>query len=446
MDDANVPNLRVVDETGALHTLVKKIGSGGQGDVWLAECGRRIVKLLRPGHDAEPLRRQLAFVRRLDLCGLHVAKPIALLKKPHVGYVAELLVDMVSIRELLKAPSNGRVQWHIDTGGLRRRLRLLAHAGEALLGLHSRGVIYADVSHQNVLISAPISAVEAWLIDLDNLSHESDPCRAIYTPGYGAPEVVAGTSGCTSLSDAWGFAVLVWQALTLQHPFIGDRVNDGDPELEQQAFAGRLPWVEHSIDDGNRSSMGLPWDRMLGRRLMELAKRTFEHGVTDRTKRASISDWVERLHVAADQTVRCTGCKGTFFVTSTDCPWCAAPRSPFTLVRLTRWQPGTGLVHRASRLWQLPLTDEGLVLPRRVTEGWTGVVGREPHVEFAPYQRGVSVRAAPGCTAWVAPVDKGDSDLHEVSGRGRIIPSSGWMVFFEEPGKPQRVAVIERPA
>ena len=439
------PIQQVIDESGAVHTLSKKIGAGGQGEVWLAEGGRRIVKLLSPRSDAEALRRQFAFVRRLDLAGLHVAKPVAVLKPPYVGYVAEFLGDMVSIKALMAPPSE-LLRWHIDTGSLRRRLRLLAHAGEALLGLHARGVVYADVSHNNVFVSEPISAVEAWLIDLDNLSHESDPRRAIYTPGYGAPEVVAGTDGCTSLSDAWAFAVLAWHTMTLTHPFIGDLVNDGEPELEEEAFAGRVPWVGHSTDDRNRCSTGLPPDLVLAGRLMDLARRTFEDGVTDRRRRPGVSDWVERLHAAADQTVTCSGCGGSYFVTESACPWCDEPRPTVTPVRIARWQPDKGLVEGAMRLGQLPLTREGLVLTRRVTEGLTGLVARNAHVEIVPVERGVSVRAHAGCTAWVAPIGKAHQERHDVSGRGRIIPSNGWMVFFEEPDEPQRVAVIGRSA
>ena len=440
------PIHQVIDASGAVHTLARKLGSGGQGEVWLAEGGRRIIKLLNPRSDAEALRRQLAFVRRLDLAGLHVAKPIAVLKPPHVGYVAEFLGDMVSIKALMEAPANELLRWHIDSGGLRRRLRLLAHAGEALLGLHARGVVYADVSHNNVFVSEPVGANEAWLIDLDNLSHESDPRRAIYTPGYGAPEVVAGAAGCTTLSDAWAFAVLVWNTLTLTHPFIGDLVNDGEPELEEEAFAARVPWVGHATDDRNRCSNGLPPELVLAGRLMDLTRRTFEDGVRDRNRRPSVSDWVERLHAAADQTVTCAGCGGSYFVTESACPWCEEPRPTVAPVRIARWQPGNGLVEGAMRLGQLPLTREGLVLTRRVTEGLTGLAARSPHVEIKLLDRGVSVRALPGAAAWVAPVGKSQAERHDVSERGRIVPPTGWMVFFEDPARPQRVAVIGRSA
>lgn len=438
------PNLQVVDETGAMHTLTRRIGVGGQGEVWLTAGGRRIVKLLTRRKNAEAMRRQFAFVRRLDLQKLHVARPIAVLRPPHVGYVAEFLDDMVPIKTLIDAPRKDLLQWHIDTGGLRRRLRLLAHAGEALRSLHARGVVYADVSHNNVFVSEPVAAQEAWLIDLDNLSHDSDPQRVIHTPGYGAPELLAGTHGCTSLSDAWAFAVLVWQTLTLTHPLIGDLVNDGEPELEEEAFAGRLPWVLHSTDDRNVCSTGLPPDLVLASRLVELARKTFELGVTDRLARASVAEWVERLHGAADQTVRCAGCSGSYFVVEKECPWCDEPRGAVVPLRLERWDPEKGLRRGAIKLGQFPLTAEGLELPRRVTEGLSGIAGREPHLSLKMVSRGVTIRAAAGREAWVLPAGGAGDDVHKVGGRARTIPRDGWIVLFEDPARPQRAAVIGR--
>ena len=441
MEDLNLKE--VIDENNAVHRLVHKVGAGGQGVVWLVEGGRRVVKLLERG-EPEALRRQFLFVRRLDLAGLHVARPFAVLKAPLVGYVAEFLGDMIPLGALLKHPATDLLRWHIETGGLRRRLRLLAHAGEAILGLHGRGVIYGDVSHHNVFVSEPVAAHEAWLIDLDNLSHESDPRRAIYTPGYGAPEVVAGTAGCTSLSDAWAFAVLAWQTLTLTHPFIGDLVHDGEPELEERAFAGKLPWVGHSSDFQNACTRGLPPEQVMGSRLVDLAVRTFEHGLRDRKKRPGLSEWVERLHAAADLTVLCSGCAGTYFVPETFCPWCDAPRPAVVPVRLCRWQPDRGVVEGAVKLGQFPLTTEPLALTRRDTFGQTGVLARETHVELALVERGISVRARRGFDAWIAPMAKANTERFSLAERPRIVPPSGWMIFFEDPTKPQRVALLGR--
>lgn len=465
---------QVVDETGAVHVLTQRIGVGGQGQVWLVSGGRRIVKLLDPGRDAEEMRQRFKAVRRLDLRGLDVARPLAVLRPPHVGYVAEFLGDMAPIKTLREAPRSDLVQWHIDTGGLRRRLRLLAHAGEVLRDLHARGITYADVSDRNVFVSAPVHANEAWLIDLDNLSNESSLRNAIYTPGYGAPEVVARNSGNMPHTDAWSFGVLVWQVLTLGHPFVGDVVNDGDPDLEQQAFAGGLSWVRHSTDDSNRCSTGLPPEGVLGAKLLEVARQAFEAGLRDRAVRPSVSKWVERLHIAADQTVLCTSCRGTFFVTAESCPWCSAPRPEVLPVRIKRWQPehelmsnmqpllrggispadalhhGRKMMAGMRPLLQLPLTVEGLKLPCRITLPDRGAGERDGHsardvhieIKLVDRNRGISVRAMPGFEAWVAPVRQDGAKPESVTGRGRIVPATGWMLFFDEPGRAQRVALL----
>jgi hypothetical protein len=119
-------------------------------------------------------------------------------------------------------------------------------------------------------------------------------------------------------------------------------------------------------------------------------------------------------------------------------------------IRIERWQPkdnglspaGGKIVMRDHPLTQLPLTREGLVLSRRVTEGISGLAGRAPSVEISPANRGVSVRTTEGCRAWVAPIDKADQEPREISTRPVTIPLTGWMVFFDAPDKPQRVALI----
>jgi hypothetical protein len=96
------------------------------------------------------------------------------------------------------------------------------------------------------------------------------------------------------------------------------------------------------------------------------------------------------------------------------------------------------------RLGQLPVTAAGLQLPRRVTQTLSGAAAREAHVEISLVERGISVRTMPGFEAWVAPVARAHEERHLVSGKARIVPESGWMVFFEHPDRPQRVAVLGR--
>ncbi|MEO7332270.1 MAG: hypothetical protein ABI193_27085 [Minicystis sp.] len=439
----------MTDENGIVYTLERCVGRGGQGAVWLTRGGRHVVKLLSRGQDREALRRQIAAVKRMNVRDLHVARPLALLRPPEVGYVAEFLEEMEPIGKLL-APPKGTTSvatWYQETGGLRRRLRLLAHAGEALGGLHSRGLIYGDVSHDNVFVSAPVDAFEARLIDLDNLRYESDARSAVYTPGYGAPELVSGKAGPTSLSDAWAFATLAFHVLALVHPFCGDLVTDGEPELEEEAFAGKLPWIDHPTDARNRSSRGIPRATVLGERLAALGRMTFEEGALDRLKRPGVGAWVERLHRAADQTLKCEGCSSTFLVSARACPFCGAARGAFHTVRLQRWEPGRGLVKEMDAVEKLLLAGETLALTRRHTRGESGVGARAEELVLEQWEFGVHVlpRSTP---LWVtAPGVVEPSAARAVFSKGttlRIVadPYQSYVLHFGPLDAPHRVALI----
>ena len=61
---------------------------------------------------------------------------------------------------------------------------------ELLAAIHGRGLVYVDPSPHNVFVSEPADADEVRLIDVDNLRPATTPGRTVYTPGYGAPEIV----------------------------------------------------------------------------------------------------------------------------------------------------------------------------------------------------------------------------------------------------------------
>lgn len=330
---------------GNRYRLGREIGRGGQGAVFAVEGEVLAVKLLwdRSERAPERLRDQLAMVGRLPLEDLAVARPLEQLRAPHVGYLMELFTGMVPLRSLMRPPQDvdSVVRWYFQGGGLRRRLRVLARAAEVLAELHGRGLVYVDPAPDNVFVSEAADAWEVRLIDTDNLRPSTSPGRALFTPGYGAPEIVRGTGAATSLSDAHAFAVLAFETLTLTHPLLGDMVQRGEPELEDRALAGELPWVDDPDDDRNRASTGIPRDLILSDNLRDIFEKTFGAGRNDPTARPGVARWAEYLHRAADRTLVCRACGGTFYFNRDACPWCDERRPPFVIAAVLLWDPAT---------------------------------------------------------------------------------------------------------
>ena len=379
---------------GTRYRLGRELGRGGEGTVFAVKGGRLAVKLLRDRspRSRDRLRDRLAMVGRLPLEGLAVARPIEQLRPPHVGYVMDLFTGMVPIRSLLYPPkgTGSAVEWYFQGGGLRRRLRILARVAEVLSDLHGRGLVYADLSPSNVFVSEPSDAGEVRLIDTDNVHPATSQGQSIRTPRYGAPEVVRRAGVASSLEDAWTFAVIAFETLALVHPLLGDEVQYGELEMEEQALEGRRPWIDAEDDDRNRSSDGIPREIVLSPRLREDFGRVFGPGLLDPETRPGLARWAERLHAAADRTVICSECSGSYFCDRDRCSWCATPRAAFVMARVLLWHPerrhpgdggrlevAPGLMRgptgRQQMVDMLAITaNEQVVLTERITHGTSG--------------------------------------------------------------------------
>ncbi|WP_439680917.1 protein kinase domain-containing protein [Embleya sp. MST-111070] len=328
----------VEDEYHQLWSLSHVIGSGGQGEVWLARGERTVIKMLTASTQAEAaaVHARLRRIQRLPLDDIPLAGVLALLAPPKLGYVMELVDEMVPLDALCIPDGDDVAVWYLRTGGLDRRLRLLARLADALSRLHARAIVYQDLSPSNVLVSADPRQEEIRLIDVDNLGLVSTVESApLHTPGYGAPEIVSGRSGATTLADAHALGVLIFEVLTAGHPFRGDHVSDADPEYQREyADRFRLPWIDHPTDRTNECSTGIaPREELLSTRLWELSSRCFVEGVADPTARPTADRWATALHSAAAQTVRCPGCDWTHRAVAPSCINCRRPRDAVWMLR-----------------------------------------------------------------------------------------------------------------
>lgn len=483
---------QLVDEHGVLHELMEPpLGEGGQGAVYRTASPEVVVKLLRGGEsEAQPetgqagtrmklfqrlsqaapvaplrgddprrlLRRRLEVLRTLPLPeDLHLARPQAMLRD-YAGYTMRLLRGMVPIRHLISPPgctSQEMMDAYVKTGGLRRRLSLLASCAETLARLHAVPLVYCDTSPNNIFISEEVSAEEVWLIDADNLHFQSGPGPAVYTPGFGAPEVAQGRSGATTLSDAYAFSVLAYWVLTQVHPFMGDALDEGGWEesgedMEQQAYDGKLPWIHDEQDDSNYSEVGIfPRELVISPRLTQLFALTFGPGRLNPTARPGMLGWVEALHQAADMTLTCQNCGSTYFVTAKNCPFqCGAHGRPQMLyIQVRRWDPGLDsddLTRPSSSnaIWHKVLDHGELGEVRRHVLAPTLFRDGDPVVlELEFLRNGVRLRPLTDMELWLGLPDRAEPErLNESRTVPVPVPGKEWQLHCGALDRPHRVA------
>ena len=345
----NIDELKAVkDENGKIYEIKKLLGVGGQGVVFEAKGGKQAIKLIRRKSPIyrEQLRTKLQEVRRLPIEDLPIAKPLQMLSKPRIGYLMELYTGMQPLSKLIfPGKKINPLLFYIQTGGLKRRLEILAKVAGTLLKMHSRSLIYGDPSPNNIFISEDPKFSEIRLIDSDNIQYNtSRNLSTVYTQRYGAPEIVMGKSPANTLTDIYAFAVIVFETLTYIHPLLGDDILDGEPEIEDKAFKGGCPWVEHSSIKTNTTTRGLERENVLSPGLLNLCRNTFEEGLLNPAKRPGMSKWVDNLYSALDNTLTCSSCNGSFYRNKKECPWCSDANDrhycpDHILCRIGRWEP-----------------------------------------------------------------------------------------------------------
>lgn len=373
----------LIDEYGNIHYASEEVARGGQGVV--LRTGDSDLAIKQPldatgGPDQNAnLRERFRNVRLLPLPPrIPISLPLAILRD-EPGYVMRLLngmkpfsvfdLDGKTKKELegrkLELPRwlSGipdremglRLFYYADTGSTRRRLSALAKCAAILARLHGAGLVYGDISTNNAFIGEGASS-EVWLIDADNLRFEVPKGgNSVYTPGYGAPEIVRGTDYSRPRTDCWAFAVMAFKILALSHPFIGKKVLepegdeggwDAEPaaevtpsNLDEQAYAGYLPFIDDENDDSNLGVGGLPRELVLTPNLRLLFQETFGAGRTQPHRRPVQCFWALELARAFDLSLECHGCKMSYFASDHEiCPYCRVPRPAFIRVSTHRWE------------------------------------------------------------------------------------------------------------
>ena len=199
-------------------SLVRILGQGGFGAVWLAEdksLGRQVALKLPKATDK-------------DATLLHEAQTAARLRHPSIVSIYEVGIDEGQVfiaseyidgEDLRNELANGRPV-------VSRAVRLIATLARAVDHAHENGVVHRDLKPANIILN---SNGEPFITDFGIAKHLSDD-ETISTDGevvgtisYMSPEQARGSTRDTdSRADTYALGVILFEMLTEFRPFRGN--------------------------------------------------------------------------------------------------------------------------------------------------------------------------------------------------------------------------------
>ncbi|HEY8410412.1 MAG TPA: protein kinase [Pyrinomonadaceae bacterium] len=216
------------------YKIVSLIGSGGMGDVYLAQdttLGRKVALKVLPLDVAANQDRMRRFKQE--------ATAAASLNHPNIAHVYEIgesdgfnFIAMEYVEgETL------RTKIHHEQEELAKLLRVLQHVAEGLAKAHAAGIIHRDLKPDNIMIS---SDGHAKILDFGlakliephassgssseepTILQHSTPGLVLGTIGYMSPEQAQGkTRDVDHRSDIFSFGCILFEAITRQKAFAG---------------------------------------------------------------------------------------------------------------------------------------------------------------------------------------------------------------------------------
>jgi eukaryotic-like serine/threonine-protein kinase len=213
--------------TVGAYTIVRELGRGGMGRVYLAKdarLGRTVAlkalapHLVRDASQRERLRREARAAASLSHPG--VCTVYALEEVDGDLYIASELVDGRTLRDEIAS-------------GQRRSHDVLSTARElaaALAAAHAAGVVHRDLKPENVMRTRDgrLKILDFGLARIDGgvdpLAADAVPVTqagvVIGTPAYMAPEQIDG-GAVDARTDVFAFGVLIYEYASGVHPFGG---------------------------------------------------------------------------------------------------------------------------------------------------------------------------------------------------------------------------------
>ena len=230
------------------YRLIRRLGTGGAGTVWLAEDGggtRVALKAMHPAMAASEESRQ-----RLE----RETRTVNSVRSPFVAHIVDAETEASQpfvVSEYVEGPTLAEI---LVSGPvpLRGVAALSYHLASTIAAVHHANIIHRDIKPSNIICSprGPV-LIDFGIAMATSDQHLTSTGLVSGTAGYTAPELLQG-HGATKESDWWAWCATLLSCATGRPPFgKGDvsatmlRVLGGDPDL-----AGLHPMVADALAGG----------------------------------------------------------------------------------------------------------------------------------------------------------------------------------------------------
>lgn len=229
---------RLVGQRVGPYELVRELGRGGMGAVWLArrvdgEFEQQVaIKLIRPGWDADELLGRFRAERQI----------LAGLTHPNIAHLLDGGVTVEGKPWLALEYIDGvdlRTYCDLSRLDLPARLRLFLTVCDAVAHAHTRLVVHRDLKPSNLLVTrdGKVKLLDFGIAKLVDTQAAHVSVMRVFTPEYAAPEQVRGELVTTSV-DIYALGLLLYELLTGKRPY---RAENSTPAAYERAILDQEP-------------------------------------------------------------------------------------------------------------------------------------------------------------------------------------------------------------
>jgi serine/threonine protein kinase len=214
------------------YELVRPLGEGGMGCVWLAH-NRALdasvaLKVLRADLEAEDAAERLMQEARAAARIGHRA----IVRVFDFGHTEQ--GDPFIVMELLEGESLADVLSSRGRLSPIKAVQMLLPVVDALAAAHARGIIHRDLKPDNIFLVREQRRTQPKVVDfgIAKVEQQTGPARTLTrqgtvlgSPGYMSPEQARGLMGVDHRTDVWSVCVVLYECITGRPAFEGDNYN-----------------------------------------------------------------------------------------------------------------------------------------------------------------------------------------------------------------------------